>query len=794
MSDNKKYNNVSEKELDNLLNQAFLNLDFTNPKNKELMETISQQVLQPKSVYINFNNKSFITKLIGALVLISTGVIIYFAFFKKTSTNLTSENNPVKESIIKQDIKPNVPKQKDYNILLISENKENNQKQANTVSEHKPEETIFPISSQPINQEKPELVYVDENKNSVEDSTYVFPKLTEKEIKETKRQKEIMAMMLVKPNKNWYPFIGPKQNKTIYGLANDTSSAFYMARAEVTNLEYRTFLFDLLIHEKKAEFLKAKPHQDFWLNAGNQTNGRKMKEDYFANKKYNDYPVVNITPEGAELYCKWLASFTESEEYRLVIRLPYESEWEKAARSTKTVAAYPWGTDSIQNKNGCHLANFCIKKQSEQLRTLMDCKPKNPNAYNSAEFMLGDSMMTTKVYSYNPNDYGLYCIIGNVAEMVYDNKTKDIKTKGGSWNSSFEQCKIYNHEELTGAVKANPMTGFRPVFRMVLKNNFGSIERDDPQTGLTTFSESEIKKIEKEKKKMIDALIKYDKSTYSLIPMGTCVYKKDTVSVQSFYMRTTEITNLEYRTFLADLLIQKREADYLIAKPDQNMWVKKFPYSYNEPMKNLYFWHPAYDEYPVVNISQRAAEMYCEWLTVETNKTLKVENKPLINDLRIPVDIEWAYAASNKKNHVKYANGNDLLRDSKGKYEMNFLCYTKEQCRFDTVMKLYVPKKGVKANNGDDPSLFEDGGFHTVYTKSYQPNSYGLYCMAGNVSEMVKNFDLKTKKIVGKGTKGGSWFSCDYFLEIDADEEYPGETGPSPLIGFRPVITVPKAK
>ena len=57
-----------------------------------------------------------------------------------------------------------------------------------------------------------------------------------------------------------------------------------------------------------------------------------------------------------------------------------------------------------------------------------------------------------------------YCMIGNVAEMVYTNKTKTVITKGVVlWNSDFEQCKIYNHEELDGKVKANPMTGFRPV-------------------------------------------------------------------------------------------------------------------------------------------------------------------------------------------------------------------------------------------------------------------------------------------------------------------------------------------
>jgi formylglycine-generating enzyme required for sulfatase activity len=298
----------------------------------------------------------------------------------------------------------------------------------------------------------------------------------------------------------------------------------------------------------------------------------------------------------------------------------------------------------------------------------------------------------------------------------------------------------------------------------------------------------------KEKKKMIEALSKFNKDKYALIPMGSCIYKNDTVSVQSFYMETTEVTNLEYRTFLADLLIQKRTADYLIAKPNQEMWVTKFPWSFNEPMTNMYFWHPAYDEYPVVNVSRKGAEMYCEWLTIEANKILKDNNKPLINDLRIPVDIEWAYAASNKKNQAKYANGNTYLRDSKGKYEMNYMCYSKEQCKYDSTMKLYVPKnkEELKETKTNTPKLIDDFGFHTVYTKMYNPNSYGLYCMAGNVSEMVYNFDLKSKKIKGKGTKGGSWFSCDYFLEIDADDEYPGEEDPSPLIGFRPVMTALK--
>jgi len=792
MSTNNKHK-ISEKELDNLLGQAFLNLDFNNPKNQELMETISHQVLPTSPVSAGIINKALFTKLMVLIAIVSTSIFIYINYFSNTKQETIKNTSPT-------NVSPEISEQ-----IIETPKQEIITNTSNDIIETKKENQ--PIISLPSQQKEPEIKespkhqvptasYIEENKKvKNEDTNYVFPKLTEKEIKETKKQKEAMAAMLVKPNKYWYPLIGDKQKDNLFANIKDTIGNFYIARAEVTNLEYKTFLFDLLLHDEKEAFIKAKPHQYLWLDAPGHAKRKEMKDSYFSDKRYNDYPVVNITPEGAELYCKWLSNLTKTNNGNIVARLPYEKEWIKAAKY-KEANSYPWPGDSIQNRLGCFLANFCIQKQSEKLRPNhhIKCSAKNPNAYASAEYMLGDSMMTTKVYSYNPNDNGVYCMIGNVAEMVYSNKTKTVITKGGSWNSDFEQCKIYNHEELDGKVKANPMTGFRPVFRIRQTQSFGSIQRDIPETGLQQLTEEEITSTQKEKKKMMEALAKFSKDKYAFIPMGSCIYKNDTISVQSFYMETTEVTNLEYRTFLADLLIQNRTEDYLLAKPNQEAWVTKFPWSFNEPMRDMYFWHPAYDEYPVVNISRKGAELYCLWLTTETNNYLKANNKPLINDLRIPVELEWAYAASNGKNQVKYANGNTFLRDSKGKFEVNYMCYSKEQCKYDSVMKIYVhkSKKELQETNTKAPAFVDDGGFHTVYGKSYAPNNYGLFCMSGNVAEMVNNFDLKSKKIKGKGTKGGSWFSCDYFLEIDADEEYPGEEGPSPLIGFRPVMTALK--
>lgn len=785
MSTNNKHK-VSEKELDNLLGQAFLNLDFNNPKNQELMETISNQVLPAQPVNTGLINKALFTKLTIVITIISTSAFIYFNYFKNNN-HIPIQNTKITTAVVSNPEHIIKTEEQTTASNNLNDKSESKSEMAMTAYESIPKPD--PTSNESSRHQSPATLNVeDEKKVKQEDSSYVFPKLTEKEIKDNNREKLNMSLMLIKPNKYWYPLIGPKQAKPVYGNTNDTSAVFYIARSEVSNLEYRTFLFDLLIHDEKAAFLIAKPHQELWLTAPGNAKAKEMKDNYFSDKKYNDYPVVNITPEGAELYCKWLIKINKLEISQITARLPYENEWIKAAKCKDAAAVFPWPGDSIQNKNGCHLANFCIQKQSEKLRTNMKCTPKNKNAYASAEFMLGDSMMTTKVSSYNPNDYGVYCMAGNVAEMAYDNKTKTVITKGGSWNSDFEHCKIYNREELAGSVKANPMTGFRPVFRIQLKDNFGAIERDNPVTGVATLNASEIKYFEKQKKTMIEWAIKLNKNTYSYIPMGSCQYKNEMVSVQAFYMQTTEVTNLQYRAFLADLLVQNRPADYLLAKPNQQMWITKFPYSYNEPMRDMYFWHPAYDEYPVLNITREAALMYCEWLTIETNKVLKASNKPLMNDIRIPDEYEWALAASNGKTSAKYANGQESLKDSKGKYEVNYMCFSKEQCRFDSILNLYVPKKE-KRKEGEpiSQSISDDGAFHTNQAYSYNPNSYGLYGMAGNVSEMIINHKTSQPE-----TKGGSWFSCDYFLEINADDEYKGETKPSPLIGFRPVFTAPK--
>lgn len=792
---------ISEKELDNLLNQVFLNLDFNKPENEKLMETLSQEVMAAKPLAAGIAGKILSMKFILAIVAVMSIIITaYFYTNKKDQNAVTSpiqqktelaavakhvtENEVVTETGKSE--KKDAPKQIATNNVPVAEKKEDH-KMANLI----PNAGNYPVPNSPR-----EPYLLQQGKQMPEDSAYVFPKLTEKEIKATQKQKEKMTNWLLKQSKERYSLVKFKGSGSVMADILDTTASFYMQNYEVTNLEYRTFLFDLLINDRKQDFLIAKPNQSLWLNTLGTDKYNVYKDVYFSDKRFDEYPVVNISKEGAELYCQWLSGLTKKGYANVAARLPYKNEWMCAA-SGGTKGAYPWGRDSIQNQLGCYLANFCIQKEKEKLRAQINARcsgKKYDDAHTSAGMILGDSVLTVQVFSYNPNDYGLYCMAGNVAEMTYDNTTKAVQASGGSWDSDFEHCKINSSGTKQSVFKANQMTGFRPVFRIAMPGSFGSIKREDPQTGLPTLTAEEIQSYQKQKKKMLEALSTYNKNEYAYLPMGSFIYRNDTISVQAFYMQTTEVTNLQYRTFLVDLLQQGRTEEFLKAKPDQKAWTTRFIKAYNEPMTNLYFSHPAFDEYPVVNITREAAQLYCVWLSQECNKLLAEKGKPLMNDVRLPVDIEWAYAASNKQNKAKYANGHEFLRDSKGRYEMNFSCAEMSQCHYDSTQHLYIPYYNItpKSNEEKLSRFITDGGMFTAYGRAYEPNNYGLYCMAGNVAEMVSVFNLKTRKAEQPGTKGGSWYSCDYFLEIDAPEEYPGETGASPLIGFRPVITALK--
>ena len=59
-------------------------------------------------------------------------------------------------------------------------------------------------------------------------------------------------------------------------------------------------------------------------------------------------------------------------------------------------------------------------------------------------------------------------------------------------------------------------------------------------------------------------------------------------------------------------------------------------------MHNDYFWHDAYNDYPVVGVTWHQAKAFCEWRTKTKNNYQKTKKKKsLVPEFRLPTDAEW---------------------------------------------------------------------------------------------------------------------------------------------------------
>ncbi|MGC6469860.1 MAG: SUMF1/EgtB/PvdO family nonheme iron enzyme [Flavobacteriales bacterium] len=125
--------------------------------------------------------------------------------------------------------------------------------------------------------------------------------------------------------------------------------------------------------------------------------------NYFHHPAFDDYPVVGVSWKQAVAFSKWRTHILDNylisrdEPLHDEFRLPTESEWEYAARGGLDLSPYPWGGPYTTNEVGCFLANF---------------KPRRGN------YVADGGIKTVKVASYNPNNFGLYDMSGNVAEWT----------------------------------------------------------------------------------------------------------------------------------------------------------------------------------------------------------------------------------------------------------------------------------------------------------------------------------------------------------------------------------------
>lgn len=266
-------------------------------------------------------------------------------------------------------------------------------------------------------------------------------------------------------------------------------------------------------------------------------------------------------------------------------------------------------------------------------------------------------------------------------------------------------------------------------------------------------------------KKKPSKLFFKDIEGYVFVPGGKVYIDCDSTGVNSFYISKYEISNKQYTDFLI-FLDQQRQYDKLaVAQIDSIKWRDK--YQYNEPYVTYYHKHPAYANYPLVNISYEGAVLYCQWLSEKYNK--EHQNSGLIAEFRLPNRAEWIRAARGGNVLGIYTWNGPYLRNSKGTIMCNFLRYGDENIHYNDEAKKY------EVARTDQWAVF--AGDITAPVKSYFANAYGIHNMCGNVAEMV------TEKGIACG---GSYAESGYDVRVESVKKY---TETSPTIGFRPIMT-----
>lgn len=439
-----------QRQLDQLFTAAKAeqpHYSFDDTKEK-FLSTVVENPSIPKAKKTSFlSTKTWIIMLTTISTL--TAALLFFFTTSSTKNESKLSAKPISES--KQEL---TETNSSTSVKSVPEKKHTEKPAFNLPEGNPPFENVFksPVENPFI---LPEPLEHPMLKPSIFDDAYVFPKLTEEEIKANHKQKKTMLKALEKMDRKSYTFL-VSRNLDFKGKMTYIQS-FLIQNTEISNLEYRTFLFDLLIQDRKDEFLKARPDQNQWsLLPGGQNN--KMKDHYFSHPAYDHFPVVNISREGAEMYCKWLTQelykvVDEKKKYQFNdIRLPAREEWVMAASIEGKKGPYPWDGEFTRNSDGLYLANY----------------KRKPLASDSIATAIYRDI-TAPVESYWPNDFGLYNMSGNVAEMVYDDiKTKSAGTAGGSWMNNEEEIKILGPDPYAGVTNAHPGIGFRVVMTIRL--------------------------------------------------------------------------------------------------------------------------------------------------------------------------------------------------------------------------------------------------------------------------------------------------------------------------------------
>ena len=269
---------------------------------------------------------------------------------------------------------------------------------------------------------------------------------------------------------------------------------FYADESEVSNQDYRTYLYSLaqLYGRESPEFEQALPDTLVWR--GQMSYGEPYTNHYFSHPAFDQYPVVGVDLDQAKHFSNWrteqaaeallrskglikpmdnkdpehcfsIKRYLEGD-YDWIIKrtsvafprfsIPTIKEWEKIAGLESQLN---YGVDRTTRYN-----KKILKRYHCLFHTDVELELSRTNTYSSRPSNRPDD-----VKSLSKNIYGLYGTIGNVAELVDHKNT----IKGGSWFHKMEDIAIEKNEKIK---KPNSWVGFRNVCKFEVMKFTDSVD------------------------------------------------------------------------------------------------------------------------------------------------------------------------------------------------------------------------------------------------------------------------------------------------------------------------------